>query len=488
MGSEEGANARFCFQSKIGNLKSKICSNPPMSKKRRGARGARKRTPASARRPATRRDPGAAIAAAALVAVFVGAGLLVDSGADSAFDAPKRLMTLLGVGAAALAAFGLSPWGNPFRRAHPDQAVPTARRATVLLLLASLAGALLAALLSPRRPVSLDATRALFLYALLLPIGASRVVEKKSTLLLVSFLLIMAVNALVSILQARGIYQPFPLETHGQREATTAFVGNVGYLALGLALAAVATLGILLTNDRRSFRITAGIGLLLYVAGLLVNQNLTSLSALVAGLVILCLWLFSRRALLPIAGSLLLLAIAIAAYRPMRQRALNTVSAARAGDWNRLVTYRVGPWAAALEMTRARPWVGWGPGTFAAEFVPHRMKAEISLRERLVNPLLASSYSEAHCDYLQPFAEAGIPAGLAVLTAAFLLFRELARLARRATGGLRAEAIFLLAFLAAGAAAALTWFPLQRPISAVPLLLAAGRAWRICGHGTEDAS
>jgi hypothetical protein len=27
--------------------------------------------------------------------------------------------------------------------------------------------------------------------------------------------------------------------------------------------------------------------------------------------------------------------------------------------------------------------------------------------------------------------------------------------------------------------AALTWFPLQRPVTAVPILLAAGRAWRI---------
>ncbi len=459
-----------------------------MSKKRKRGSRAAKRGARCAPRPRAPRDPGAAIAAGSLLAVFVGAGLLVDSGADSSFDAPKRLITLLGVGVAALAAFGFSPWGNPFRHADAEQEATTQRRLTLCFLLVSLAGALLAAFLSPRRPVSLDATRALFLYALFLPIGASRVVEKRRTLLLASFLAIMAVNALVSILQARRIYQPFPLETRGQREATTAFVGNVGYLALALALAAVAALGILLTNDRRGFRIAAGIGLLLFVAGLLVNQNLTSLSALVAGSVILFLWLFGRRALLPIGGFLLLLGIAVAAYRPMRQRASETVSAARAGDWNRLVTYRLGAWAAALEMTRARPWVGWGPGTFAAEFAPQRLKAEIELRRRLVNPLLASSYSETHCDYIQPFAEAGIPAGFAVLGAVFLLFRGLARLARRATGALRAEAVFLLAFLAGGAAAALTWFPLQRPISAVPLLLAAGRAWRICGHGTEEAS
>ena len=46
---------------------------------------------------------------------------------------------------------------------------------------------------------------------------------------------------------------------------------------------------------------------------------------------------------------------------------------------------------------------------------------------------------------------------------------------------------FLVAFLSAGATGALTWFPLQRPITALPLLLAVGRAWRICAVGGIDA-
>jgi hypothetical protein len=157
-----------------------------------------------------------------------------------------------------------------------------------------------------------------------------------------------------------------------------------------------------------------------------------------------------------------------------------TVSALRARDWDRLVTYRLGAWSAAAEMARERPWTGFGPGTFGAEFVPHRLRAEITLRRKLVNPLVTASYAEAHCDYLQAFAEGGAPAGLAVLGAVVLLFQGLRRTARGpGPPEERAEAVFLLAFLGAGAVAALTWFPMQRPISAVPLLLAAGRAWRI---------
>lgn len=434
---------------------------------------------ASSRKPP--RDWGAAIAAAALIGVLVFAGLGFDSGADSSFDAPKRLTTLLGVAVASAAALGFCRWKNPFR----SEAQSFSRRLTLFLLLAALAGGLVAALLSPRRALSLDALRALCPYILLLALGASRVLEKRRTLLLSVFLGVTAVNALVSILQARGLYHPFPLQVYGGREATGAFVGNVGYLALALALAAVAALGLALTAQRVGLRVLAWAGLLLFAAGLLANQNLTAVTALVAGAAILLFSLYGRRALLPIAAGLLALGIGIALYPPMRQRAREAAAAARAGNWDRLLTYRLGPWAAALEMTRERPWAGWGPGTFGAEFVSHRLTAEIRARKRFYNPLVTSSYVEAHCDYLQPLAEAGIPAGLAALAAVVLLFRGLWLATRKTAGSRNLEAILLLAFLGAGAAAALTWFPLQRPISAVPLLLAAGRAWRIGGRESE---
>jgi O-antigen ligase len=441
--------------------------------KKRGGPGSRGRSPArQEKRP---RDPSAWIAASCLAIAFLGAGLAVDSGADASFDAPKRLTALLFIGLAA-AALSFSRWKSPFAR----EKLSSPRSLSLLLAGGALVWALCAAFLSPHRTLALDATRAMLLYALLLPIGASRALARGGRFLLGAFLSVAAVNAMISILQARGLYHPFALQTDfGSRESTGGFVGNVGYLAVALALAAVCALALLLSSRRLLLRIAAVGSILLFAAGLLVNRNLTSLTALLAGSAILLFTILGRRAFLPAAGLVLALGLAAAAYTPMRLRVRESISYARAGDWNRVLTYRVGPWKAAMAMTRERPLFGYGPGTFGAEYIPHRLNVEIESRQRYDNPLRTSSYGEAHCDYLQPFAEAGVPAGLAVSGAVAFLFFGLARSLRRRDWNGRQEAILLMAILGAGAAAALTWFPLQRPISAIPLLLAAGRAWRI---------
>lgn len=449
-----------------------------MPKKRRaGAHHARK-APVSAASPSRPADPAVIGASTALLVAIVGAALLVDPGADASFDAPKRLVTLLGAAVAALMLFGFSRWENPFGPRSGSSRWP------LLLLAGSLALAAASALLSPRRVLSLDAFRALLVTALLLPIGASRLLERRKGLVVSGFLAVTALNAVVSILQASGLYRPFSLRTEVARESTGAFVGNVGYLALTVALAGIAALSIAVLHPRRGVKVAAIAVAALLLAALLVNQNLTSLTALAAGLVALLVARFRRRAILPLAISLLLLAIAVAVYPATRARLRDAAAAARVGDWDTLLTYRVGAWRAALQMTAERPWLGWGPGTFGAEFVPHRLKAEILDRRRYVNPLLTSGYAEAHSDYLQPFAETGIPAAVLALGAAALLFRGLLRAAGRRSP----EAIFLLSVLMAGAAAALTWFPLQRPITAVPLLLAAGRAWRVSRTSTEAST
>ena len=446
--------------------------------KKRAAGGLRKNAA-----PEPRRDARGVVVIAILGIVLVGTALAVDTLAAAAFDAPKRWIALVGTALAAAVAFAGRARGPGSALAWRD-AGPL-RQAALVFAAGALLGALLSALASPRRLVSLDAMRSLGLLALLLPLGASRAVARGRTWLAATFVGACAINAAVSILQSRGLFRPFALETVGTRQDTGAYAGNVGYLAIALALASVAALGILLGAQDARARGAAGLALCLFAGALLVNQNLTAITALATGCAVLLVLRFRRKAALPLAAAVAVAALAVAAYAPLRDRARSTVRAANAGDWDAVLSFRGGPWAAALEMIRERPMTGFGPGTFGAEYVPHRLSAEIRARRRFVSPLVTSSYAEAHNDYLQVASDAGVPVAALAFGAAACLAASIAWTAWRRRDP---EAAMLLAVLVTGAAAALTWFPLQRPVTAVPLLLAAGRAWRISGrtHGSGE--
>ena len=412
------------------------------------------------------------------------AGLLVDPRAEAAFEAPKRFAATLAIVVAALAVLAL-----PCLTAPPQwRKGPAERRAAFYLFLAALSGSLIAALASPRRAVSLDAMRVLVLFGLLVPLGASRCLEGgRSRLLLAVFLAVSAINGVASILQALGVFEPFAVESIAGRVSSVGFVGNEGYLALLMALAAVATLGIALLASRTSIRAAAWGALVLFVLALALTRDVTGWIALLVGaLPFARAPLVNRRSRAWAAAALLALIAAVMAMPALRGRVKNLVRKAETGEWDQLLSYRLVPWAAAVEMVRERPLLGYGPGSFAAEFVPNRLRAEIFWGRRLVNPHLNSFYAQAHCEYLQALAEAGIPAGLAADAAFAMLLIGLVRSLGRVPEPIRAETHVVAAILLAGSIAALGWSPLQEPALAVPMLLAAGRGWRVlgeAGHG-----
>src|SRR5689334_12262468 len=127
-----------------------------MSRKRRAAALATPQT-APARQPTALVDRGATVAAAAIAFALLAGSLAVDTRAEAAFDAPKRLLVLGGVAVAAAALF--APWPAPGTMGPPDRWARLAR----IFLIAALAGACVSALVSPRPGVSLDALRTLLL-------------------------------------------------------------------------------------------------------------------------------------------------------------------------------------------------------------------------------------------------------------------------------------------------------------------------------------
>ncbi len=426
---------------------------------------------------------GESIAIVAMAVSIAAAGLLVDPRAEAAFEAPKRLATLTAIVAAALAVLMLPRLSAPLQwRSGPIQ-----RRVALYLFLGAIGGALIAALTSPRRTMSLEATRVLILFGLLLPLGASRcLLRGRSRALLVVFLAASAINAVVSILQALGVFEPLAIESIAGRVSSVGFVGNEGYLALLMALAVVASLGVASHASTLSIRAAAWGALVLFLIALALTRDLTGWIALAVGAMPFGHErLVNRRRRAWAAAAMLALVAGVIAIAGLRGRIAGLVHKAETGKLDSLLSYRPIPWAAAVEMIRERPLLGYGPGTFAAEFVPHRLRAEIFWSRRLVNPQLNSFYAQAHCEYLQALAEAGIPAGLAADAAFAMLIVGLVRKRGRLPEPIRAEAQVILAILLAGSIAALGWSPLQEPALAAPLLLTAGRGWRVLGDAAN---
>lgn len=423
--------------------------------------------------PATR-DLSGGLAAVTVSAALLGVLLAVDPRAESSFDSIKTTVAHAG---AVLATVLLLVGG-----AGPARSLRSLPRPVPALFALAAAGSLLAVLsaaFAPRPAAAFEALRSASLLALLVPVGASRALEGGRVVLPVgAFLAGLSVNAAASLLQAAGALTLFDVSRISGRSNTGAFVGNEGYLSLVAALAIPVAAGAVAAARGRA-RLGAGAALALALAAVLANRSLTGLAAMAAGLLVF-LWagLSGRTRRITIAGCLIL-AATLPFVPSVRLRLSEVVVQVRTGNADALISYRGGPWAAAAEMIRERPVLGYGPGAFESRFVPSRLAAERRLGRPLTTLTEAGSYAEAHSDVLQLPAEIGLPAAGAFAASLALLLAALLRRARRAEG---VEAAVLLAVLATGLVAALTWFPLQRAVTAAPLLLAVGRTLRLCSR------
>ncbi|HEV7765529.1 MAG TPA: O-antigen ligase family protein [Thermoanaerobaculia bacterium] len=309
------------------------------------------------------------------------------------------------------------------------------QRAILTCVAAALCLAIASALASPHRDIALDGVRTMLLMAVLPVLCA--IVPNAWQAVTTGYLVGAGVNAIVAIAQGFGvetfdyITQPLPGRTN-----VSALIGNTGLLGLVIAFAA------LILADRLDLRRPrTWIALAAIVIGLLAIGSKTPVAVLACGIMAR---IGARRLLLSTAVLFFLFA---ANGKTLREEIDD-----------RLLSYRLGAWKAAAMMAGERPLLGFGPNTYAAEYARHA-------DPELANPALVGSYAEAHNDWLQAAAEIGIPAAALLLVASVLLIRN-------------ARDPLVVSMLVAGAVSALSWFPLQRPETAIVLLAACGHAWR----------
>ncbi len=434
-------------------------------------------------------DAPARIAWWALALTLAGTGWVVDPWADASFDAPKRLIWLVGAAGAAAAAW----WrAAPGFDARAWRGWPVPARATVAAGAAVAACAFVSAVVSPHQAVAWSALRTASLASLLAVIGASRVLDgRRWQQLLAVAATVVGGNAVLSLAQAAGLELPLPVARLGGRLPTGALLGNEGYVAIAATLLAAGGVALAISRAPSQARRAGLAAALLGTAAIIVNRNTSGAAAFaVAAVVVVSVRRGRPKVVIAMAAALLLAGLA-AAVAPVRQatwdrildpagvplisgtgRPLPTVE-----RYDRLATYRLGAWISAAGMVADRPLTGFGPGTFAVEFLPHRLDAERRLHARFVQPA-GSTFVQTHQDYLQLAAEAGVPAAVCAAGALGLLLGWLV-FARSAPPAADPERLVLTGVIAAGAVAAVAWFPFQIPLTATLLLLTLGRAWAL---------
>ncbi|HET8797148.1 MAG TPA: O-antigen ligase family protein, partial [Thermoanaerobaculia bacterium] len=222
------------------------------------------------------------------------------------------------------------------------------------------------------------------------------------------------VNSVLSALQRAEIYNPFQVATHvSPHLAATALLGNPNIVGSYLALVAVilAAAAVCTRGWRRLWYV---IGALFGIGGVFVSDTETALVTLLAGLGALAVGRSMRRAVAILAGMAILVAAAAALRVPVVTEFLALPQRIRTEGLEVALSGRVAPALVALEMTRERPLLGFGPGTYGAEFMPRRIRLAEESEGRIARGL-ATNFAEVHNDHLQLLAEGGVPAWLLFL-------------------------------------------------------------------------
>ena len=325
--------------------------------------------------------------------------LFIVLGAKDTFRLPKDVLFR----AEAILLLAIAMVALILYRALPQ--IDSSRRFVLLPLLLA-AWTAMATLLSTNRGRSIDSLATVCAGAIIYL--ATLAAARRSSFAVILVAIIPAlINALVGALQELDIWKPLPTPIdipHHLR--STAFIGNPNDAGGYLAVVTVASLAaaVVSRSSRKSFAILTG----LLVAGLLINQTLAAIIATTAGMIALLALVSWKRAAVAVIAVAIVLFSAFVILPPLHQRFVNTRGWLEHRDYNAMMTGRLAPFVAAFMMFRDRPLTGVGPGCFAWQYMPYKIRAELAYPSLRSAFLRGTNFGEVHNDHLQLLAEEGV--------------------------------------------------------------------------------
>lgn len=400
--------------------------------------------------------------------------ILVDPRGRDLFRVPKTVFfqqAILAAGALAVAAALLS---------DKFAALLARNRRAVIIACIAVAWVAITAMTSTEPVLSHNAPMSIFCHALLFVLAAALFRTTSMRLALGVMMIPALVNAVIVVLQAFDIWQPFGIYVEGaDRFGNIGLVGNPN--TAGAYLLAPTLAAIVATIVSKRYRIVSAIITLVLLAGLFETQTITVMFGFTAALGAFVLT-GSRRIRLIALILVLLGVIGVFSYGPTRERFVSLQGPLVRGDFSALTSNRVPAALATFNMFRDRPLLGLGPGVFPQHYMTYRLATEEGHPEFIL--VARDNFGEAHNDHLQVLAETGIFGYLILL--AFLIAIALLTLRRPPSEDLandervRFATAYALPAVAAFAALALGQFPIQLTAASVTYTYAAALcfAWR----------
>jgi O-antigen ligase len=283
-------------------------------------------------------------------------------------------------------------------------------------------------------------------------------------------------NALVLLLQELQLWEPFTYTVQlPERLRRTGYIGNPDDVGMYFAPVAIAAVAVLL-SARGWLRVLATATAIASIAAISISQTLTAFGALAAGLATLALVALRKKA--PVALAVLVVLAAVALFTtPAGYRIREMGRQFGRGHFPPTLAGRAVATLTAVEMFKDAPLIGVGPGSFAWEYFPYRLKVDNRWPE--LRGLAQENFGEAHNDHAQLLAETGVP-GLVIFLAALV---ALGAVSFRDGGDERSHYARLVALPTAVTVfvLALALFPLHIAAARMALLFIAATvtAWRL---------